>query len=162
MFRISRVDYYIQSPLVILKSMWLTETLRDIRTSTYQICRIEENTYRTTKFHKWTCNLTPLVRNMLKILWKRREIAPKEQFLLLSTIFSYLMLDFYVNTKISFFPEISVIQDNRSRDNESRLYFYILFIRTTHFLFSLISQSKFFGTWKFTLRYQKVGINLDF
>ena len=39
---------------------------------------------------------------MLKILWKRREIAPEEQFLLLSTIFSYLMLDFYVKTRIRF------------------------------------------------------------
>ena len=29
---------------------------------------------------------------MLKILWKREEIAPEEQFLLLSTIFCYLML----------------------------------------------------------------------
>ena len=39
---------------------------------------------------------------MLKILWKRREIAPEEQFLLLSTIFCYLMLDFYVKTGIRF------------------------------------------------------------
>ena len=39
---------------------------------------------------------------MLKILWKRREIAPEEHFLLLSTIFSYLMLDFYVRTWIRF------------------------------------------------------------
>ena len=39
---------------------------------------------------------------MLKILWKRREIAPEEQFLLLSIIFSYLMLDFYVKTRIRF------------------------------------------------------------
>ena len=39
---------------------------------------------------------------MLNILWKRREIAPVEQFLLLSTIFSYLMLDFYVKTRIRF------------------------------------------------------------
>ena len=39
---------------------------------------------------------------MLKILWKRREIAPKEQFLLLSTIFYNLMLDFYVKTGIRF------------------------------------------------------------
>ena len=39
---------------------------------------------------------------MLKILWKRREIAPEEQFLLLSTIFCYLMLDFYVKTRIRF------------------------------------------------------------
>ena len=34
---------------------------------------------------------------MLKILWKRGE-----QFLLLSTIFCYLMLDFYVKTRIRF------------------------------------------------------------
>ena len=39
---------------------------------------------------------------MVKILWKRREIAPEEQFLLLSTIFCYLMLDFYVKTRIRF------------------------------------------------------------
>ena len=39
---------------------------------------------------------------MLKILCKRGEIAPEEQFLLLSTIFCYLMLDFYVKTGIRF------------------------------------------------------------
>ena len=39
---------------------------------------------------------------MLKILWKRGEIAPQEQFLLLFTIISYLILDFYVNTRIGF------------------------------------------------------------
>ena len=39
---------------------------------------------------------------MLKILWKRGEIAPEEQFLLLSTVFCYLMLDFYVKTRIRF------------------------------------------------------------
>ena len=39
---------------------------------------------------------------MLKILWKRGEIAPVEQFLLLSIIFCYLMLDFYVKTRIRF------------------------------------------------------------
>ena len=39
---------------------------------------------------------------MLKILSKKGEIAPEEQFLLLSTIFCYLMLDFYVKTKIRF------------------------------------------------------------
>ena len=37
---------------------------------------------------------------MLKMLWKREEIAPEEQFLLLSTIFCYLMLDFCVKTRI--------------------------------------------------------------
>ena len=39
---------------------------------------------------------------MLKILWKRGEIAPEEQFLHLSTIFCYLMLNFCVKTRIRF------------------------------------------------------------
>ena len=38
----------------------------------------------------------------VEILRKRGEIAPEEQFLLLSTIFCYLMLDFYVKTRIRF------------------------------------------------------------
>ena len=44
--------YYTVSTLVISKSKGSSQTLRDIRTSTYQMCRIEENTNRTTKFHK--------------------------------------------------------------------------------------------------------------
>ena len=39
---------------------------------------------------------------MLKILWKRGEIAPGEQFLLSTTIFCYLVLDFSVKTRIRF------------------------------------------------------------
>ena len=40
---------------------------------------------------------------MLKILWKRGEIAPEEdQFLLISRIFCYLVLDFYAKTRIRF------------------------------------------------------------
>ena len=41
----SNVPYlsWIQLTLVILKSKGLSEILRDIHTSTYQICRIEEN-----------------------------------------------------------------------------------------------------------------------
>ena len=48
---------------------------------------------RKTTFHKWICNLTPEVRAILIILWKRGEIAPTEQFLLFSTIFCYQLLD---------------------------------------------------------------------
>ena len=33
---------------------------------------------------------------------ERGEIAPEEHFLLLSTIFCYLILDFYVKTRIRF------------------------------------------------------------
>ena len=57
---------YIQSTLVISKSKAPSETLRNIRTSTYQICRVEENTNQISKFHKRTCNLTPLVRMYIK------------------------------------------------------------------------------------------------
>ena len=39
---------------------------------------------------------------MLKILRLRGEIAPKEQFLFLSTIFCYLMLDSCVKIRIIF------------------------------------------------------------
>ena len=39
---------------------------------------------------------------MLEILWIMGEIAPEEQFLPLSTIFYYLMLDFDVKTGIRF------------------------------------------------------------
>ena len=43
---------YLQSTIIISKLKEPSETLQDIRTSTYQICRIEENTEGTTKFHK--------------------------------------------------------------------------------------------------------------
>ena len=39
---------------------------------------------------------------MLKIMWKRGEIAPEEQFLLLCTIFCSQMLDFYAKTRTRF------------------------------------------------------------
>ena len=63
----------VQSILVISKSKGLSEILRDIHTSTYQTCRIEEKTKKTTTFHKLICNLTPKVRVTQKILRKRRN-----------------------------------------------------------------------------------------
>ena len=64
------------SRLVISNSKGLSKILRDIRTSTYQICRLQEKINRTTAFNKCICNWTLEVRDMLKILWKRGEIAP--------------------------------------------------------------------------------------
>ena len=49
---------HVQSTLVISNSKGLSEILRDIRTSTYQICRIEEKIIRTTTFNKYICNWT--------------------------------------------------------------------------------------------------------
>ena len=56
--------------------MRLYETLRDIRTSTYQICRIEEKLIRLTTFNKYMCNWTLEVIDTSKILWQSGEIAP--------------------------------------------------------------------------------------
>ena len=66
--------FYIQSTLVISNSKGLSEILRDIRTPTYQIFRIEETLIRLTTFNKYMCNLTSEVRDILKILRKRGEI----------------------------------------------------------------------------------------
>ena len=79
--------FSIQSTLVISNSKGLSEILRDIRTSTYQICRIEEKLIRLPTFNKYMCNLTPEIRDILKVLWK---ISP-----LFHNIF-YLLLDFHV------------------------------------------------------------------
>ena len=55
----SSVTEKIQSTLVILNSKGLSEIIRDIRTSTYRICRIEEKKMiRTITFNKCMCNWT--------------------------------------------------------------------------------------------------------
>ena len=57
------------------------------------------------------------------------EIAPEEQFLPLSTIFYYLMLDFYVKTGIRFsirdkrLFEITEVEITRVDCNVNMLYF---------------------------------------
>ena len=66
----------IQLTLVISNSKELSEIRRDICTSTYQICRIEDKIICTTTFNKYICNWTLEVRDILKILWKGGEIAP--------------------------------------------------------------------------------------
>ena len=58
----------VQSTLVIPNSKGLSEILRDIRTSTYRICRIEEKLIRLTTFNKYMCNWTLEVRDILKKL----------------------------------------------------------------------------------------------
>ena len=81
--------FHIQSTLVILNSKGLSEIFRDIRTSTYQICKTEEKIIRTTTFNIYICNWTLEVIDILKILWKRGEIAISPLF---HNIF-YLLLD---------------------------------------------------------------------
>ena len=60
---------HIQSTLVISISKGPSKILRDIRTSTYQICRIEEKIIRITTFNKYICTWTLEVRDILKILF---------------------------------------------------------------------------------------------
>ena len=61
--------------LVISKSKGISEILGDIRTSTYQICRIEEKINRITTFHKKIFNFTPEVRYMEDTVEKRRTCS---------------------------------------------------------------------------------------
>ena len=68
--------WMVQSTLVNSNSKGLSQILRDIRTSTYQICRIEETIIRLTTFNKYICNRIFEVRDILKILWKRGEFVP--------------------------------------------------------------------------------------
>ena len=92
------LQYEVQSNLVISNFKRLSERLRDIRISTYQICRNEDKIIRLTTFNKYMCNWTLEVRYILKILWKRGEIAPKDfssfpQYFLHVVRFSCLSLD---------------------------------------------------------------------
>ena len=88
------LQLYIQSTLIIMNSMGLTEILRDIRTSTYQICRIEEKIIRKTTFNKYIFNWTLEGRDILKILWKRGAISPLFHNIVLPVVrFSYLGRD---------------------------------------------------------------------
>ena len=56
----------------------------------------------TTTFNRMNLSFDSQVRDILKILWKRGEIAPKEQFLLFSTIFCCLLVDLCVKTRTRF------------------------------------------------------------
>ena len=87
-----------------------------------RVAKMRKTINRTTSFNKWICNLTPEVRNILKILWKRGEIAPLEQFLLFSTIFCYLFLDFHVKTATRISLRDKQLFEMWGRDNESQLY----------------------------------------
>ena len=85
----------IQSTLVISNSRGLSEKLRDIRTSTYQIFRIEEKIIRTTTFNKFVCNWTLRDTYIENNVEKRRNCSWGAISPLFHNIF-YLLLDFHV------------------------------------------------------------------
>ena len=76
---------YIQLTLIIWKSKALSELLRHIRTSTYQICRIEETINRTILF----TNEYVIWFLKLELYWK---YCGKEEKLLLSLLFHNTLL----------------------------------------------------------------------
>ena len=86
-----------QSTLVISKSKGLSEILRGIRISTYQICRIEEK--RLIKQPHFT-NEYVIWLLKIDIYWK--YCGKEEQFLLFSTLFCYLLSKFHVKTGTRF------------------------------------------------------------
>ena len=67
-----RIDK-MQSTLVISNSKGLSEILRGIRTSTYQIFRIEEKIIRTITFNKYICNWTLEVNRYIENIVEKRS-----------------------------------------------------------------------------------------
>ena len=111
-----------------LEFQGLSEILQDIRTLTYQICRIEEKLIRTTTFNIYVIGLLKL-----EIYWKycRKEekywkYCSKEEKLLLlfSTIFLPVVRFSCLSRNKIFTSRQAVIQDKRGRDNESQLYVF--------------------------------------
>ena len=97
--KVYREKYEILSTLVISNSKGLSEILRDSRTSTYQICRIEEKLIQLTTFNKYMCNWTlEVIRYIENIVEKRRNcssgaISPLFHNILHVIRFSYLGRD---------------------------------------------------------------------
>ena len=90
-------DINIQSTRVISNSKGLSEIIRGICTSTYQICSIEEKLIGLTTFNKYVCNWTLEVRDIL--YWK--YCGKEEKLLHRSNISSfpqyfYILLDFHI------------------------------------------------------------------
>ena len=81
-----------QSAFIISKSMGLSEIFEISVSRHIRFAELRIKINRTTTFHKCICNLTPEVRDVLKILWKRGEIVAKyygkEKKLLLWSNFS--------------------------------------------------------------------------
>ena len=71
-----------------------------------------------------------MTRDILKILWKRGEIAPQEQFLLFSKIFLHVVRFSYLGRNQIFTLREADIRDKRVRDSESQLYFSYFFQKT--------------------------------
>ena len=117
-----QIHIHVQSTLVISNSKGLSETLRDICTSTYQIFRIEEKIIQTSTFNKFICNWTLEVRDISKILWKRGEIAPQEPSLLFPQYFLLVVRFSCLGRDKIFTSRQAVIQDKRVWDNKSQLY----------------------------------------
>ena len=93
----------------------------------------------------------------MKILWKRGEIAPKEQFLLFSTLFCCLLVDLCIKTGTRFsLRDKRVIRDKRVRDNESRL-FILYFGDIFH-----TSNTLTYSTSSVWVRQMQVHVNLSF
>ena len=81
---IVKLFYYISNNYVNCSRLSLSRSRRDPLKHFEMICRIEENAKTNIQFHKWTCNLTPLFRD---ICWK--YCGKGEKSLLRSNFSSY-------------------------------------------------------------------------
>ena len=120
---------YIQSTLIISNSKGPSELRRDIHTSIYQICRIEEKIIRTTTSNKYICNWTLEVRDTLYV---EKYCEKEEKLLLFHNIFLPVVRYSCLGRDQIFTSRQAVIRDKRVSDNESHLY--NKWARAQHFL----------------------------
>ena len=71
---------------------------------------------QTATYNRCICNLTPEVRDILKILWKRGEIALFHNILLPVVRFLCLSRDQIIASRQA------IVRDKRGRDNESTVH----------------------------------------
>ena len=102
-----------------------SEILRDIRTSTYQICRIEEKIFRTTTFNKYMCNWTLKIWTYIEnIVEKRRNCSLGAISPLFHNIFLPVIRFSCLGKDQIFTSRQAVIRDKRGRNNENQLYLH--------------------------------------
>ena len=111
--------FKIQSTLVISNSKELSEIFRDIRTSTYQICRIEEKLIRLTTLNKYIYIIE--VRDILKYCEKEEKLLLRSNFSSFPQYVLYVVRVSCLGRDQIFTSRWAVIRDKRVRDSESQL-----------------------------------------
>ena len=95
-------NIYEKTHIQIQSTLFISNSTGDIRTLTYQICRIEEKLIRLSTFNKYMCNWTLEVRDILKNIVEKRRNCSLGAISPLSHNIFYMLLDFHVKAGTRF------------------------------------------------------------